>query len=208
MAATWPSRAASQAADGGLQHRCDGPAAGRQVADRRQPADSPLLEVLATVVELRRQVQALQPSGVVLRLQNEIARLKHAEQQRAKRKKRRREPESSSSPPSKPRLLARKSLLKRIDRLAREIIALEDDRSAGSTPADRRTAAPVIADHEPTEHRAARPAVRAAPEPGRGQPTALIVAIYRPVAAARAWSCCRPTSSSPQHERQRCRATG
>jgi ATP-dependent Clp protease ATP-binding subunit ClpC len=102
-------------------------------------ADSPLLEMLAQVVELRRQAQALQSCGVVLRLKNEIARLKHAEKQRAKRRKRRREPEKFVFTPQQAALLAQEHLLDRIDNLAAEIVALEDGALsqlfAGQTPA-------------------------------------------------------------------------
>jgi len=128
-----------QAAEGGLQIAATArplavksPIAGSQ-------ADSPVLEMLAAVVELRRQAQALQSCGVVLRLKNEIARLKHAEKQRAKRRKRRREAEKFVFTPQQAAMLAQEHLLDRIDHLATEITKLEDDALsglfAGQTPA-------------------------------------------------------------------------
>jgi ATP-dependent Clp protease ATP-binding subunit ClpC len=102
-------------------------------------AGTPLLGLLGQIVELRRQAQALQTCGVVLRLRNEIARLRHAEKQRNRKLKRRGEAQKFVFTPQQAQLLAQEDLLDRIDALAADIVALENGSLgqlyAGQSPA-------------------------------------------------------------------------
>lgn len=81
---------------------------------------------LERLVELRRKVQALARSGVVLRLRNEIERLKQAQRQRQRKRKRQRRPEKFVFTAEQRQLLGQEQLLERIDQLLADICRLED----------------------------------------------------------------------------------
>jgi hypothetical protein len=79
------------------------------------------------VVGLRRHVQALSSSGVITRLRNEIIRIRQQQQTTERRQKKRGLEPRYSFTPEQARLLSHDELLHRIDSLASEVIALEDD---------------------------------------------------------------------------------
>lgn len=81
---------------------------------------------LELLVELRRNVQSLARSGVVLRLRNEIERLKQAERQRRRKRKRRGKTEKFEFTAQQRQLLGREELLNRIDQLVSDVCRLED----------------------------------------------------------------------------------
>jgi hypothetical protein len=93
-------------------------------------------EALGAILDLRRLAQSLQRSGVVLRLRNEIDRLKHADERR-RRKQKQRGRLAESFTPEQARLLAQEGLLEQIDQLADQVVALEgrslEDFYAGRT---------------------------------------------------------------------------
>ena len=89
-------------------------------------ADSHALQSLQGLVDLRRQVQALQQSGAVLRIRNEILRMKQAERQRKKRAKKRREQERFVFSPEDAIAQKQADFLKRIDKLYRDVCTLEE----------------------------------------------------------------------------------
>jgi hypothetical protein len=119
-----------------IECRVQAPGGKLEILTRARPlgAPSPLagragaaaLDAIESLVELRRQAQSLQRCGVVLRIKNEIARLRHAERQRAKRQKRRGEAEKFVFTPQQAAILAQEELLARIDKLAAAACDLEE----------------------------------------------------------------------------------
>ncbi len=79
------------------------------------------------VVGLRRHVQALQQSGILTRLRNEIERIRQEQQTRERRRKQQRQPMRYDFTPAQAKLLGHEELLQRVDRLAADVVALEDD---------------------------------------------------------------------------------
>jgi ATP-dependent Clp protease ATP-binding subunit ClpC len=81
---------------------------------------------LNELLNLRRQTQALQRSGTVLRLRNELYRLQQAQRQHRRNAKRLRKEAGFSFTAEHRRVLAQEGLLQRIDDLERDVFALED----------------------------------------------------------------------------------
>jgi ATP-dependent Clp protease ATP-binding subunit ClpC len=79
------------------------------------------------VVALRRHVQALQQSGIITRLRNEIERIRQEQRSREQRLKKRGLPVRYEFTPEQARLLGHEALLERVERLARDLFALEDN---------------------------------------------------------------------------------
>jgi ATP-dependent Clp protease ATP-binding subunit ClpC len=97
------------------------------------PAGKNLEEELRTfvelekVVELRRKVQALLRSGALLRLRNEITRLRQLESRRSAKLKRRGKEGSFQFTPEQARILAQEELLSQSEGLLRDVRRLEND---------------------------------------------------------------------------------
>ena len=102
------------------------------------------------LVHLRRQVQRLQRSGAVLRLRNEIIRLKQAERERLRKLRRRGQPERFAFTPEQARVLAQEGLLDRIDKLEGDVCRLEDA-LLGDLYASRPVAAAALRQREPLD---------------------------------------------------------
>ena len=81
---------------------------------------------LSKLVGLRRKAQALARSGVVLRLRNDIYRLRQAERQRHRRLKRLGKPPRFQFTPEQGRLLSQEELLAQVDELLADVCRLED----------------------------------------------------------------------------------
>ena len=89
-------------------------------------ADNNTLAIINEVVELRRKLQQLQQSGVILQSRNEIHRLRQFQKQERKRAlKRGKEPKFQFSPQDA-KALKHEKLLQRVDRLAADVCALEE----------------------------------------------------------------------------------
>jgi ATP-dependent Clp protease ATP-binding subunit ClpA len=84
-------------------------------------------DAIQLVVNLRRHVQALQQSGILTRLRNEIERIRQDQRTRERRLKKRGLPVRYDFTPEQARLLGHEELLGRIDILARDVVAVEDD---------------------------------------------------------------------------------
>jgi hypothetical protein len=104
-----------------------------RVAVEAQPGDSlsepesSAADAIELVIGLRRHVQALQQSGTLTRLRNEIERIRQEQRTRERRLKKRGLPVRYDFTPEQARLLGHEELLQRVDNLVREVVALEDD---------------------------------------------------------------------------------
>ena len=102
------------------------------------------LAELHELLTLRRKAQLLQRSGVVLRLRNEIYRLRQAEERRQRKLKRRGKAPSFTFTAEQARMLAQQQLLTRIDALVHDASSLEDS-ALGDLYANRSLDLPGIA---------------------------------------------------------------
>ena len=99
-------------------------------------ADRLTLDSLNDVTQLRRQLQMLIRSGVVLRLRNEIARLRQSQREQRRKLKRRGKLPKFVFSAAQAQILAQDGLLQRIDALVKEVQRLEDE-SLGNLYAGR-----------------------------------------------------------------------
>jgi hypothetical protein len=82
---------------------------------------------LTKVVDLRRKVQALVRSNALMRLKNEIARLRQLEKQRLAKLKRRGKEATFEFTPEQARIMAQEDLLTRSETLLKDVRRLEND---------------------------------------------------------------------------------
>jgi ATP-dependent Clp protease ATP-binding subunit ClpC len=99
-------------------------------------ADRVTPEALRGVIQLRRQLQKLERSSVILRLRNEIARLRQAERERHRKPRFRGKSDKFVFSAAQAQILAQEGLLRRIDTLVKEVQDLEDE-SLGNLYAGR-----------------------------------------------------------------------
>lgn len=89
-------------------------------------AEASVFTALEAVVALRRKLQALQNSGVILQARNEIQRVRQAQRQERKRAKKRGTQPQFTFTAAQARALKQQELLQRMDQLAASAVALED----------------------------------------------------------------------------------
>lgn len=98
----------------------------RPARSKDSPTDANTITLLNSVVELRRQTQALQRSGVILQARNELQRIRQAERQERKRAKKRGKAVKFQFTPQQARALKHVDLLDRVDQLMLDVNALEE----------------------------------------------------------------------------------
>ncbi|HTN75727.1 MAG TPA: AAA family ATPase, partial [Pirellulaceae bacterium] len=83
-------------------------------------------QAIEQLIELRRKVQGLEQSGALLRIRNELVRMKQVERQRRARAKRRNQAERYVFSPEQHRAEQQRQLLSRVDKLSQEVATLEE----------------------------------------------------------------------------------
>jgi ATP-dependent Clp protease ATP-binding subunit ClpC len=100
-----------------------------EIAARSRDADEELRTAaeLQKVLDTRRKIQALLRSNALLRLRNEISRLRQLERQRKERLRRRGKEGQFEFTPEQARVLAQEELLTASDKLLEDVCGLEDE---------------------------------------------------------------------------------